>query len=87
VSAKGKLDVNLYFDKVTGLLVKTERRALGLNQEEIALETFFTDYKEVDGVKYPMTLVLHHDGKPYMKQAVTEVRFEDQIDDSDFARP
>jgi len=38
-------------------------------------------------VKQPTTVVLHYDGKFYMKQTVTEMRFVDQIDDSEFAKP
>jgi hypothetical protein len=41
----------------------------------------------VEGVKYPMSLVLHHDGKYYMKQEMTEVEFVDMIDDGEFTKP
>src|SRR5205823_1275508 len=35
VSVKGRPDVHLYFDKVTAMLAKAERRAQGLNQQEV----------------------------------------------------
>ena len=87
VTSKGHKDVNLYFDKATGLLTRSERRALDDNKKEVAEETFYSDYKDVDGVKVPMKLVVHHDGKKYVEMEITEHRFLDRIDDSEFARP
>jgi outer membrane lipoprotein-sorting protein len=87
VACKGHKDVNLYFDKATGLLSKVERRTLDDSQQEVTEETFFSDYKEVDGVKVPMKLVIHHDGNKYLELEVTEYRFVDRIDDAEFARP
>jgi len=87
VTSKGHKDVNLYFDKATGLLTKSERRALDDTKKEITEESFFSDYKDVDGVKVPMKVVVHHDGKKFVEMEITEQRFLDQIDDSEFARP
>ena len=87
VTSKGHKDVNLYFDKATGLLTKSERRALNDNKMEVSEETFYGDYKDVDGVKVPMKVVVHHDGKKYVEMEITEQRFLDQLDDSEFARP
>ncbi len=84
---KGQADINLYFDKEHGLLLKCERRGLSLAQQEISLETFFGEYKEIDGLKQPMKLLIHQDGKLYMEMQVTELRFEESIDASEFARP
>jgi outer membrane lipoprotein-sorting protein len=87
VACKGHKDVNLYFDKATGLLSKMERRALNDAQQEVTQETFFSDYKEIDGIKVPMKLLVHHDGKKYLDLEVTDYRFVDQIDSAEFARP
>src|SRR5262249_39474359 len=40
VSSKGHRDVNLYFDKETGLLVKTETRVKDDDDQEVTEETF-----------------------------------------------
>ena len=87
VACKGHKDVNLYFDKATGLLAKSERRTLNDEQQEVTEATFFSDYKEIDGVKVPMKLLVQHDGKKYIELEVTEYRFVDRIDDAEFARP
>ena len=84
---KGHADINLYFDKQNGLLLKTERRGLDLSQKEIVLEMFYREYKDFDGLKQPLKFVSHHDGKQYMEAEVTELRFEEAIDESEFARP
>jgi outer membrane lipoprotein-sorting protein len=87
VESRGHKDVNLYFDKKTGLLVKAERRALDDAEKEVTEETFYRDYKDVGGVKVPMKVVVHHDGKKYLEMEITEYRFPDKLDDSEFARP
>jgi hypothetical protein len=87
VASRGHKDVNLYFDKATGLLAKTERRALDDAKQEVTEETFCSDYKDVDGVKVPMRVVIRHDGKEFMELEFTEYGFLDRIDDSEFARP
>jgi hypothetical protein len=87
VECKGHKDVNLYFDKATGLLTKAERRALDDADNEVTEETFYSDYKEVDGVKVPLKFVVHHDGKKLMEIKQIEYSFPERIDDSEFARP
>jgi hypothetical protein len=85
VTTKGQKDVDLYFDKTSGLLVESIRWGLDLAGQEVSWETFYRDYKETDGVKEAMRLVVRHDGKNYTDMQVTEVRFVDNIDDSEFA--
>jgi hypothetical protein len=45
--------INLYFDKETHLLIKTERRTKDPGGQEVTEEKFFKDYKEVNGVWRP----------------------------------
>jgi hypothetical protein len=87
VSSRGHKDVNLYFDKVTGLLAKSERRALDDNQKEVTEETFYSDYKDVDGVKVAMKVAVHHDGRRFLEMEMSEYRFLERIDAGEFARP
>src|SRR5262249_22162698 len=76
-----------YFDKATGLLAKMERRALADAQKEVTEESCYSDYKDVDGVKVPMKIVVRHDGEQFLEMEVTEYGFLERIDDSAFARP
>jgi len=88
VSTKDHRDVNLYFDKDTHLLVKSEMRvkdeAAGM---EVNQETFYGDYKDVAGIKEAMKLVIKRDGKPFLNAQVEEVRREEKVDDSTFDKP
>jgi hypothetical protein len=87
VASRGHKDVNLYFDKATGRLAKAERRALNEDKQEVTEEKFYSDYKDVDGVRVPMKVAVHHDGKAFLEMEMTEYSFLDRIDDSEFARP
>ena len=87
VESKGHKDINLYFDKKTGLLAKAERRAVVDAGKEVTEETFCNGYKDVGGVKVPMKAVIHHDGKKFLEMEFTEYRCLDKIDNSEFARP
>src|SRR5262249_42136951 len=68
--SKGHRDINLYFDKETGLMLKGEWRVKDLQGlqggKEVTQEVFLSDYKEVDGIKQAMKAVLKWDGKPYV---------------------
>jgi hypothetical protein len=49
VKAKGQPDATLYFDKASGLLVKTAHRQLDpSSRQEILQESFYSDYREPD---------------------------------------
>jgi hypothetical protein len=86
VSSKGHRDVNLYFDKETGLLVKTETRVKDDGQE-VTEETFLSDYQEVQGTKQAMKFTIKRDGKLYLEGEVTEYQLAEKLDDSVFAKP
>jgi hypothetical protein len=88
VSSKGHRDVTLYFDKGSGLLVKTERRALDpKSKQEVPEERVISDYRDLDGLQSPRKAVVTMDGKKVMEAEATEVKFLDKLDDSVFARP
>src|SRR5262249_1135236 len=65
-ASKGHRDINLYFDKETSRLLKAEYRVkdiLGLQGgKEVTQEVIPSDYKEVDGIKQPMKVVINWDG-------------------------
>jgi hypothetical protein len=89
VSSKGHRDVNLYFDKKTGLLLKSETTAKKMGADmEVSQETLYDSYKEVDGVKHPMKIQIKQDGKKYVDvDETTEIKIEDKLDDSVFDKP
>ena len=88
VSGKGRRDVDLYFDKETGLLVKAESRVKDEGSgQEVTQESFYADYKDVQGVKYAMKITVKRDGKPYVEGEVTDVEFAEKLDAGVFAKP
>jgi hypothetical protein len=88
-SSKGHRDVSLYFDKETGLLVKSEMRVKPqeLGGKEVNQESWYSEHKEVGGLKVPMKLVIHHDGKKFLESTHTDLKFPDKLDDKLFAKP
>lgn len=87
VAREGQRDVNLYFDKQTGLLVKDETRVKDMQGMEVRQETYYSDFKPVQGIQYPRKIVMKRDGKDYVDGETTEIKFLEKLDDSTFAKP
>jgi len=88
VSSEGHKDLSLYFDKKTGLMAKVERRTLdAMSGAEVTEERIVSEYQDLDGQKVAKKLTIHHDGKKFMEAEVTEVKFVDKIEDSEFDKP
>src|SRR5262249_10371748 len=88
VSHKGHRDVDLYFDKATGLLVKSEYTVKDdQSGRELRQETFYSDHKEVSGLKVPMKVAIHRDGKIYVDVEISEIELKDKLDDAVFGKP
>lgn len=85
VATKGFRDVNLYFDKKSGLLTKIERRAMDfMTQQELSEERIITEYQDIDGMKVPKKVLVNRDGKKFMEAEVQEFKSLDKVDDSTF---
>jgi hypothetical protein len=86
VAAKDHADVDLYFDKDTGLLVKSEATR-PFDGKDIVMSTVYSEHKEADGLKWPRKRVDYWDEKQTRETEITELKFLDKIDDSEFAKP
>jgi hypothetical protein len=90
VSHDGKRDINLFFDKASGLLVKTENQVKdvkGGGDREMSEETLFADYKEFKGIKYPTKITINRDGKPFVEAGMTDIRPLEMVADDVFGQP
>lgn len=88
VSFKGRRDVNLYFDKDKGHIVKAEFRALDpITMKEVRREDYLSGYKAVDGIQVPHKLIVDHDGERFLEIEITEARHLERHDDNMFAKP
>jgi hypothetical protein len=90
VSYAGQRDVNLFFDKASGLLVKVEHQVKdvkGGGDKEMSEETFFADFKEFKKIKYPTKVTIKRDDKPYVEAEMTDIQPLESVDDALFAKP
>jgi hypothetical protein len=89
VSADKRRDLTMYFDKESSLLVKMEQIANSSEQgnKEVKQEIFYSDYKEVEGAKAPMKIMIKRDGEKYVESQVTEFKAVGKLEDSVFGKP
>ena len=82
--SEGKPD-KMYFDTKTGLIIRrdSERET---EQGTLATETYYEDYKDVEGVKVPMTMKITNPQFSFVIK-MTEVKTNVKIEDSKFAKP
>jgi hypothetical protein len=89
VSAEKHRDVKLYFDKETGLLVKSQTRTHSpeMDFKEVDQEVWYDAYVEFDGVKNAKKFLVHRDGKKFVEGETVEYKAMGKLDDSVFAKP
>jgi zinc protease len=75
----------MYFDVSSGLLIRADEES-DSPQGRDTIQFFFEDYRDVDGVKQPFTVRQVH-GKVSFIVRLTEVKWDDPIDDGKFAKP
>src|SRR5262249_42463978 len=69
VSHKGHRDINLFFDKQTGLLRKEERTVKDrmLGGRERTQETLYSEYKDLGGIQHPTKVFIKRDGEKHVE--------------------
>src|SRR5262249_23093088 len=87
VSCEGHKDVNLYFDKGTFLLLKSEMRVKDNDGKEVNREFINSHFKEIGGLKEPTRFVIKKDGRLFMEIEVEDISRVEKLDDSIFAKP
>jgi hypothetical protein len=88
VASKGRPDVNIYFDKASGLMAKVEHRSMDpMSGKEFTEEKLLSDYHDADGLKSPKRVVINHDGDKFMDAEEVESKHVESLDESVFAKP
>lgn len=88
VARDGKRDVNMYFEKSTGLLAKTSSMVNDeFEKKEMLQETLMTGYREKDGVKVFDKLTIIRGGKTYIVEEMMEQKALEKVDERLFAKP
>lgn len=81
--------VHLYFDRDSGLLVKSAV----LKRDRVHFETIYSDYKDFDGLKHPTKAACKmrqrpsSEPEPFMEYEITEFKWYEKLDDKLFEKP
>jgi hypothetical protein len=87
VTVGGQREMRLYFDKASGLLVKSEHAVDGPGGKAVKQEAYYGNYREVDGQRRPGQVVAFRDGTRVMDAELVEVKSFPRIDPAEFTRP
>ena len=88
ISSKDHKDVNVYFDKESGLLVKIEHQTTDvMTGTDVSEERVITEFQEFEGLKVAKKAVITKDGKKFMDLEIEDMKFSDKLDDSLFVKP
>jgi len=81
-------EFKLYFDKDSGLLVKSAHQGKGPGeggaQVDVYQESFPSEYKKVNGLQVPTRLEIHNDGKKFMTATLSDYEVLEKLDDAEF---
>lgn len=89
VASQGHQDVNLFFDKGRGLILKAEYTVHSREHgyREVSQEVVYSDFKDIDGLQTAMKFLLKRDGKKFIESEVTDIKYHDKLDEKEFAKP
>jgi hypothetical protein len=88
VSREGFPDLDLYFDKNTGLPVRGSMRVKeGKNGMEATHSFTFDEYKEFDGIKLFTKVSFHRDDQRVFEMELDTIQLQEQLDDGLFKKP
>lgn len=88
VTREGHRPINLFFDKETSRLVRSETRVKDdTTGQEVTEESTYGEYKAVDGTQQAMKIAVKRDGKPHADVDVEDLKAAEKLDDGVFAKP
>ena len=88
VARKGHGDVELFFDKENGLLLKTEYRYKDARAgKEADMVITGGDFKEFGGLKFPTKVEMKRDGKKFVEAEMSDIKPQPSLKASLFAKP
>lgn len=87
VAVKGTKDLRLFFDKESGLLVKSEHTLDDGNGKELTQEEYYSDFRDLRGFKRPIKIEAYRKGAKVMEAELLEVKYYDRFADEEFKKP
>jgi predicted Zn-dependent peptidase len=76
-------DNEVFYDMETGLKVKSVKITKGPDGAEVKIPTLFSDYKEVNGVKFPFSIIQKM-GPMELSFEIQEIKVNEGVTDADF---
>jgi hypothetical protein len=80
-------DFTIYFDKESGLPVRTVAKVVGFGNEEYTQETTLKDFKDFDGIKMATKSETKRNGEDFIKSDNTEFKVLEKVDAKTFSEP
>jgi len=87
VSRAGHVDLGIFFDKKTGLFVRSEARLKLADGRELVLEILVGDYKDFGKLKHFTRVTVNIDAMTLFETHVSELQPLGELDESAFGRP
>jgi hypothetical protein len=87
VTPPDKRDFKLYFDKETGLPARVVALVVGFDGSEFTIDTVYSDYKEIGGIKKATKLVSTNNGNKFFDQEITDYKPIDKAPAGTFDEP
>jgi hypothetical protein len=87
VNREGWPEVSMFFDKETGLVVRSEASITVNGDGGHMMVCTPTEYKDFDGVKHFTKLAIDLDGNRFMELELTELKLLGQLEADVFAKP
>ncbi len=84
VSSEGHKDVKLYFDRQTNLLIAIERPGFDDQGKPSERLDYFSDYREANGLKFPVRTIIKQNGKRYLDIETTDFKPLEKVDSREF---
>lgn len=79
--------INMFINSEDYLLRKSKTKIAGPGGNEIETETYFSDYKLIDGTMMPRSITVNNPTQGNVKITVTEAKTNVELDDSFFRMP
>ncbi len=77
-------EATLYINGETYLLSKSKAMTIDSTGVEVMVESYQSDYKEIDGTMVAHSLIAYQDGEEYMVTTITDVQYNTGLEDSLF---
>jgi outer membrane lipoprotein-sorting protein len=87
VMSKDGVDVNLYLDPESFMIVKHQYQAKDPAGKEVTQSVYPSGFKKYNGVVMPAKVLIDHDDKKFVTAEFSEIKLSEKLDASLFKKP